>query len=157
MEQRKLSNIRLTKKYHFRYSGLWVLVSAALVLLVNILLYLYFETRCGDLRSISESFDEQYASLRSTFLSGLVVEVTFFMVAIVFLAIMTSHRIAGVFIRLKNAFDDVKNGNLDHRLQFRSYDHLEDLEDSFNDMMGEINKKVGPPSPKKGGSGDGKP
>mgnify|MGYP000538399420 CR=1 FL=1 len=45
--RRKLSNISLTRKYHFRYFGSWLLMTAGLVLAANAMLYLFFDAHCA--------------------------------------------------------------------------------------------------------------
>ena len=56
---------------------------------------------------------------------------------------MTGHRIAGPYIRLNAAFDELRNGNLDYRVKFRDYDHLEEVEEAFNVMAAKIQETFG--------------
>ena len=63
-------------------------------------------------------------------------------VGVVALAKFTSHRIAGPFIRLRRAFNEVRDGDLDHLLKFRKYDRLTMLEDSFNGMMESLRERI---------------
>ena len=59
------------------------------------------------------------------------------------LAVFTTHRLAGPFIALKNAFDDVRDGNIDRVLRFRRSDaHLRGLETAFNGMMDTMRKQI---------------
>ena len=56
--------------------------------------------------------------------------------AAVVLAIFTTNRVAGPLINLRRTFEDVKDGNLDRRLKFRSNErHLHEVETAFNEMM----------------------
>jgi len=56
--------------------------------------------------------------------------------AAVGLAIFTTNRVAGPMVGLRRAFEDVKRGDMDRRLQFRQDDqHLQELETAFNEMM----------------------
>ena len=52
------------------------------------------------------------------------------------LAIFTTNRVAGPLVLLRRAFEDVKGGDMDRRLQFRRADkHLRALETAFNEMI----------------------
>lgn len=63
------------------------------------------------------------------------------------LAIFTTNRVAGPTVRLRRAFEEVKDGDLDHRLVFRRDDkHLRALETAFNDMMVTVRERAGSPS-----------
>ncbi|MEA2691020.1 MAG: hypothetical protein QOJ16_407, partial [Acidobacteriota bacterium] len=56
--------------------------------------------------------------------------------ALVALALFTTQRLAGPFIALKRACEDVKDGNLARRVRFRRADgHLLEVEAAFNEMM----------------------
>ncbi len=56
--------------------------------------------------------------------------------AVTGLAIFTTTRVAGPFVPLKRAFEDVACGDMDRRLRFRREDkHLRELEAAFNEMM----------------------
>ncbi len=56
--------------------------------------------------------------------------------AVTALAIFTTTRVAGPLVLLRRAFEDVKGGDMDRRLQFRRADkHLRELETAFNEMM----------------------
>ncbi len=60
------------------------------------------------------------------------------------LAILTTARVAGPFIPLRRAFEDVTNGDMDRRLRFRQDDkHLHELEKAFNEMMVVLRKRAG--------------
>ena len=56
--------------------------------------------------------------------------------AVTGLAIFTTTRVAGPFVPLKRAFEDVEHGDMDRRLRFRRADkHLREFEAAFNEMM----------------------
>jgi len=140
--QRRLANIGMTSKHHFRYLGLWILLVSALVVVLNIVLYLYAEERWGGIYSLDNVFHSFYASNREAFLTALSVETAMLVGAVILLAKVTVHRVAGVFIRLQNAFDTVRDGNMDVALKFRSYDRLDELQDSFNQMMAALRDRA---------------
>jgi nitrogen fixation/metabolism regulation signal transduction histidine kinase len=69
-------------------------------------------------------------------------EAFLFSIAMVVLAKSTAHRIAGPYIKLRQVFNSVREGNLNQELHFRKYDHLEELEEAFNAMMAEVRSQV---------------
>ena len=139
--RRKLSNLRLTRKFHFRYLGQILLVMIGLILIANISLYLYFEEHCRNVKAATHN-PEKYSTVRKTLITILTTETVLATVAIVFLTIFTTHRIAGTSIKLRNAFEEVRNGNLKHRIRFRSSDHFEEVEDAFNGMMEALEQRA---------------
>lgn len=136
--RRRLSNVRLTRKYRIAYMGLWIAVAMLLVVVMNAVLFLYVEERWAGLGSLSSAFHQQYISIRNTFILALVAETILFAFAIFGLAIMTTHRIAGPYVRLKAVFDEVRGGNYQQPLNFRKYDGLEDVAEAFNTMMEKV-------------------
>lgn len=146
--QRRISNVRLTRKFHYRYLGLWVVLGIALVLSLNVVLYLFAEERWGALYAVDATMHEQFVAARHTIAWALGLETLLFALGIITLAKFTAHRIAGPYIRLGRAFDAVRDGELDHRLVFRRYDRLEDLERKFADMMAAVRaRSPGEPRP----------
>ena len=59
------------------------------------------------------------------------------------LAILTTTRVAGPVVLLKQVFEDVKGGDMDRRLSFRQNDgHLRGLETAFNEMMVALSERA---------------
>jgi methyl-accepting chemotaxis protein len=136
--KRRLSNVKLTRKYHYRYLGLWVTMTAALVVILNVVLYAFIRDRIGDIGALGGGLATEGALFQRVVAAVIAVETVLFIAGIVMLAKLTAHRIAGPYIRLKQAFAEVQDGNVDYHLHFRDYDHLEDLEKAFNEMMEQI-------------------
>jgi nitrogen fixation/metabolism regulation signal transduction histidine kinase len=69
---------------------------------------------------------------------------TLFLVAALFgLAIFTTHRLAGPWIAVLRALQDVRRGNLDRRLRIRGSDlHLKEVEAEFNAMMEALRSRL---------------
>jgi methyl-accepting chemotaxis protein len=112
------------------------------VVVLNVVVYLYLEERWGGAYSLDQAFHEVYVSARRAFLGAMFLEFILFAAAIVGLAKFTVHRIAGPYIRLKQAFEEVRSGNLQVRLKFRSYDRLEDVAEAFNQMIASVRKRI---------------
>jgi nitrogen fixation/metabolism regulation signal transduction histidine kinase len=66
----------------------------------------------------------------------LVVQTSLLLVAVFALGVFTTHRLAGPWIAIRRALEDVADGNLNRRLTLRQSDtYLEEVEVAFNDMM----------------------
>ncbi|NQT92734.1 MAG: methyl-accepting chemotaxis protein [Lentisphaerae bacterium] len=141
--QRRLSNVTLTRKYHFRYMGLWMILASFFVIVLNMVLYLYVEERWGGLSSLSQPFHQEYIGIRKVFVGSLCLEAVLFIIGIVGLGMFTAHRVAGPYIRLQHVFKAVTAGNFNQDLKFRDYDRLEEVEDGFNRMMGKVREELG--------------
>ncbi|NOZ20400.1 MAG: hypothetical protein GXP25_04845 [Planctomycetes bacterium] len=140
--RRKLSNLKMTRKFHFKYLGQLLLVMIALIVIANISLYLYFEEHCQNV-NVAQRAPEKYHTVRAVLITVLCAETVLGVVAMVSLTILTTHRIAGTSIKLRNAFEEVRKGNLEHRIKFRAYDHFEEVEDAFNNMMEALKERAG--------------
>lgn len=133
--KRSLKSLKLTRQFHYRYLGFWVLICLCMLAALNLILFLYIDEHWGSPFSFDTGFFEEYLILRHVILAAMWLEIALFTVAIVGLAKVTVHRIAGPLVRLRATFDAVAEGKLDQKLKFRDYDHLEEVEASFNRMM----------------------
>ena len=138
---RKLANIRLTRKHHLPYMGLWIFLSVALVLAFNVMVYLHVESRFGSHLFEQTVVQTEYLRSRQAFVLALTVESFLAITAVVFLAILTAHRIGGPYIRLVQVFKEVESGNMEQRLKFREYDRLEVVEAAFSRMMESLQQR----------------
>lgn len=137
-KQRKLTNIRLTRKHHFRHMGLWVLIASVLVVLMNVLLYVLLMQQWGYTGGLDYEDPTASALFRRGLIAGLAIEATLFCFALALLARATSHRIAGANINLLHVCERIANGERDARLHYRKYDGLEDVEAAFNRMLDKL-------------------
>jgi HAMP domain-containing protein len=125
------TGIRLTLPFLFRYSALWLIVTVLTGLLFGIASYLATFSR-------PEGDGEP-----RQFLLVIAAQTLFLIVALVALAIFTTHRLAGPYIALKRAFEAVKQGDLEHPLRLRSTDlPLQELEASFNEMLAVLRGRI---------------
>ena len=73
----------------------------------------------------------------------LIVGMAIIITGVAALAVFTTARIAGPFVALERALEDVKNGDLNRRLSFRGGDnHLRGLENVFNEMVDTLRQRV---------------
>ena len=140
--RRTLSAIALTKKFHMRYMGWWVIVSIVHVVLLSGAAYLVYDQAQGLRAPRAEAYVLEEMFQRDMTLAVLIVETLLFIAAIFALAIMTVHRIAGPYLALKRTCDAIRDGNIDHRLHFREYDGLEEVQVSFNQMMDVLQERI---------------
>ncbi|MCE9615115.1 MAG: hypothetical protein K8T26_12625 [Lentisphaerae bacterium] len=139
-QKRSLRNVRLTKDFHYRYLGLWVMITVALMLASNTVLFLWIHEHFLGVDNIVSDLHTTYIELKNWVLFGLLVESIAFAIGIVALAKLTAHRIAGPYIQLQKTFDAIRDGKLDARLHFREYDNLDHVAKSFADMMDALSK-----------------
>jgi nitrogen fixation/metabolism regulation signal transduction histidine kinase len=124
------TGVRFTLRYVPRFSGLWLVVCILTLIVFALTSYLGLRGSLGEVG-------------RSRLLLVLTFQTLCVIVGMVGLAIFTTHRIAGPFIGLLRAFEEVKRGNLDRPLRFRSTDsHMADLETSFNEMLAALRQRV---------------
>ncbi len=134
--KRSLRSLRLTRAYHYRYLGLWMMVTIALMVVCNLTLYLWLQERfasgLGSLTDPAYSWSLQFRQ----YLGGiLIIETLVFAIGIVALGKLTAHRIAGPYLRIQKTCEAVRDGDDALRLQFRDYDGLQDLARTFNEMV----------------------
>ena len=121
--------VKLTYPYVLRYMGLWLVVTTLAILVFTVTSYFLLADRFAG------------AELRR-FAVILFAQMVCVILALVALALFTTHRLAGPFIALKRAFDDVKAGDLKRRLRIRRADgHLLAVEEAFNEMMESLEAK----------------
>jgi len=130
LQQVRGSGVRLTLPYVLRFSGLWLVVTTLAVLVFAATSYL----------SLSDRLTE---AGRSRLLLVLGLQTLFVILAVVALAIFTTHRLAGPLIAIRRACEDVRDGKLDRTLQFRRSDpHLGEVEAAFGEMVISLRRQV---------------
>jgi methyl-accepting chemotaxis protein len=138
--QRKLSNVKLTARFRMQYMGMWLVFSLTLLVMLNVLgfaLYAHMQRSMGD--AVESGSTSPVAAL-------LIVDL-FLLASLAALTVLTTHRVAGPYLGLRRAIDEIRAGDLDRRLTFRTYDHLDDLAAAFNGMMDKLQKQIGRPDP----------
>lgn len=123
------SGVRFTLPYVLRYSALWLVVAVAAVVLFGITSYLV----------ASQRLDGEALQHMALILA---LQTVFLILAVIALAVFTTHRLAGPYIAIKRALEEVKQGELDHPLRLRTADlHLKEIEASFNDMTAALRER----------------
>lgn len=140
--KRSILSVVLTRKFHFRYLGLWFILFTLLLATLNGILYLYLEERAGGYLSLDPVFHSEYVAARQAVLFAMFGEIAAFLMLFVALASFTAHRIAGPFIRLVHTFHNVRDGDMNTELHFREYDKLHELEQAFQEMMTALRERA---------------
>lgn len=132
--RRKLSNVKLTAKYHLYFMGWWVMVALANVgLLVVMVSLLHAQVRVN---TYSPANGASLQMLEHGGLSlGSFIGAALTIAGLFVLAVMTGHRIAGPYLALIRTFKKIKGGDTSCRLHFRVSDRLDDLANEFNLMI----------------------
>ncbi len=76
-------------------------------------------------------------------------------VAVVWLGLLASHRIAGPIFQLKKRMEEVTKGNMSVRVHLRDHDALVEVADAFNTMIDSLVDRATPDKPKKAAAEDG--
>ena len=132
MERRGIrgTGLRHTLPFFVRFAGLWLVVSTAAVLVAGVSSYLLFAQRLE-----SGATDFRNAIVLQTVLSVL---------ALIALAVFTTHRLAGPWVAVRRSMLAVRDGKLDARLRFRVSDpRLQEVQDAFDEMMTSIRQRLG--------------
>lgn len=129
------SGVRFTLPYFIRLSGLWLLVTSIAMILFGVTCYL-FAVQTAD--SLTEEGRRHLIAMLSAQTAGL-------LLAAIALAVFTTHRIAGPYIALKRAFEELRDGTFERPLRLRTADvHLKELEASFNEMAATLQQRLTP-------------
>ncbi len=127
---RRGSGIRHTVPFIGRFAGLWFLVTAVSVLVASISTYVIFIDR-----GVADE---------TRFLGMLAFQTTLILLALGGLAVFTTHRLAGPWIAVHRALEDVRKGDLQRELKIRRADeHLRLVENEFNGMMAVLRERIG--------------
>jgi len=131
LQQVRGTGVRFTLPYVLRFSGVWILLTTVVVIVFAVTSYLVM-------------FDRLTEGARQDLILVLSVQTALAVLAVVLLAVFSTHRLAGPLVGIRRAMEDVKAGDMNRRLQFRSSDpHLEEIETAFNEMMESIRARTG--------------
>lgn len=131
LQQVRGTGVRFTLPYVLRFSGMWILLTTVVVIVFAVTSYLVM-------------FDRLSEGARQDLILVLSVQTALAVLAVILLAVFSTHRLAGPLIGIRRAMEDVKAGDMNRRLQFRRSDpHLEEIETAFNEMMESIRARTG--------------
>jgi hypothetical protein len=126
------SGVRHTLPFVMPFSGLWLVVTVAAMVVFGITSFLA--------ASSSPLLDD---AARGRVAIVLAVQTLFLILAAIGLAVFTTHRLAGPYVAMIRAFEAVKNGDLERPLRFRSSDvHLREVETAFESMLSTLRERI---------------
>lgn len=131
LQQVRGTGIRYTLPYVLRFSGVWILLTTVVVIVFAVTSYLVM-------------FDRLSEDARGDLILVLTIQTALAILAVVLLAVFSTHRLAGPLVGIRRAMEDVKAGDLNRRLRFRGSDpHLGEIETAFNEMMESLRQRTG--------------
>ncbi len=129
LQQVRGSGVRFTLPYILRFSGVWVLVTTLVAVVFGVTSYLVM-------------FDQLGEEARRHLVVVLSVQTALVVLAVILLAVFSTHRLAGPMIAVQRALEDVKAGDLNRELRFRRTDpHLTEISTAFNEMMAALRER----------------
>ena len=123
------TGLRHTLPYVVRFAGLWLVVTIAAIVVASLSSYWLFAERVGDAGA---------AQLRKVIL----IQATLSILAVIALALFTTHRLAGPWIAVRRALDKVRDGDLDSGLRLRATDpRIKEVELAFAQMLDSLRQR----------------
>lgn len=131
LQQVRGTGVRYTLPFVLRFAGVWIVVTTMVVVVFAVTSYLVM-------------FDRLSEEARRDLVLVLSIQTALAVLAVILLAVFSTHRLAGPLIGIRRALEDVKAGDLNRQLRFRSSDpHLEEIEAAFNQMTESVRQRVG--------------
>lgn len=123
------TGIRHTLPYVVHFAGLWLVVTIAAIVVASLSSYWVFAERVGEGGA---------AQLRKVIL----IQAALSILAVIALALFTTHRLAGPWIAVRRALDKVRDGDLDTGLRLRAVDpRIKDVELAFAQMLDSLRQR----------------
>jgi hypothetical protein len=135
MAERRIrgSGLRYTLPFFFHFAALWLVVTIAAVLVAGVSSYLLFASRP----------DPQGADLRN----AIILQTALSLLAVVALAVFTTHRLAGPWVAVRRALLAVRDGDFNTGLRFRVGDpRLQEVQAAFDEMIASLRERLGAPA-----------
>jgi methyl-accepting chemotaxis protein len=132
MEKRSLRNMSQTKKFHWAYLGQMIGATLSVVALLYVLAVAVINTT-----------DQAQLNFSKEVLFGALFALTLMLVClVVFMGVLTAHRIAGPHINMRKTCQRIIEGDHDARIHFRSADKLDDVQAVFNKMLDKLQNRI---------------
>ncbi|HVS02333.1 MAG TPA: hypothetical protein VMT16_06145 [Thermoanaerobaculia bacterium] len=126
------AGLRHTLPFVGRFAGLWLVVTITAVLVASASSYLLFAERIAS------------ATARQGFFWTVVVQTALIVIAVLALGVFSTHRLAGPWIAVHRALEEVAAGDLDCELRIRSRDaYLKRVERAFQAMTAALRQRAG--------------
>ncbi|HNT97451.1 MAG TPA: methyl-accepting chemotaxis protein [Elusimicrobiales bacterium] len=133
--QRK--TILIKKGLQYRYMALITMSVFVAFLIVGLDLIWTLSKFVND-RPMMQPMLEEMASMGPLFL----IKMLMYMVIVLIMSAVVSHRMAGPIFKFEKSCATLAEGDLTYRVWLRKGDHLEDLQEQFNNMAGSLQQSV---------------
>jgi len=133
--QRK--TILIKKGLQYRYMAL-ITMSVLVAFLIVGLDLIWTLSKFVNERPMMQPMLEEMASMGPLFL----IKMLMYMVIVLIMSAFVSHRMAGPIFKFEKSCATLAEGDLTYRVWLRKGDHLEDLQEQFNNMAGSLQQSV---------------
>ncbi|MDQ7772357.1 MAG: methyl-accepting chemotaxis protein [Elusimicrobiales bacterium] len=133
--QRK--TILIKKGLQYRYMAL-ITMSVLVAFLIVGLDLIWTISKLVNERPMMQPMLEEMASMGPLFL----IKMIMYMVIVLIMSAVVSHRMAGPIFKFEKSCATLAEGDLTYRVWLRKGDHLEDLQEQFNNMAGALQQSV---------------
>ena len=123
------TGLRHTLPYVVRFAGLWLVVAIAAIVVASVSSYMVFAQR---------STEAAAGQLRTV----VIIQAVLSILAVIALALFTTHRLAGPWIAVRRALDRVTAGDFDSGLRLRATDpRIKEVELAFAQMLDSLRQR----------------
>jgi methyl-accepting chemotaxis protein len=136
-QQFQRKTILIKKKLQYRYMAL-IFLSVLIAFIVVGLDLIWTVSRLVTDHPMIQPLLEDLFTMLPLFL----IKVAMYMVVVLIVSAVVSHRMAGPIYKFEKSCGSVASGDLTHRVYLRKGDQLTDLQDRFNGMTGAVNEIV---------------
>jgi methyl-accepting chemotaxis protein len=133
--QRK--TILIKKGLQYRYMAL-ITISVLVAFLIVGLDLIWTLSKFVNERPMMQPMLEEMASMGPLFL----IKVVMYMIIVLIMSAVVSHRMAGPIFKFEKSCATLAEGDLTYRVWLRKGDHLEDLQEQFNNMAAALQHSV---------------
>lgn len=133
--QRK--TILIKKGLQYRYMAL-ITMSVLVAFLIVGLDLIWTLSKLVNERPMMQPMLEEMASMGPLFL----IKMVMYMVIVLIMSAVISHRMAGPIFKFEKSCATLAEGDLTYRVWLRKGDHLEDLQEQFNNMASALQQSV---------------
>jgi nitrogen fixation/metabolism regulation signal transduction histidine kinase len=140
-QKRKITNLWLIPEFQSKFVAT-ILISSILIIASYILFFfLYVRPRFEQLIQFAQVSSEISSAMRlemNAIFQWLVALSLVILMAMLWVAMILSHRAAGPMFRFKKVFEQIRSGDHTARIHLRPKDDFQDVAHEFNTMMDEI-------------------
>lgn len=137
-KNRSFKSVGLTAPRYWSLMGIQFVLVILFLLSLGVTLWMVLQYQRELMRLMGEDFPREIVNTQSVYVKIFWVQIGVFLVGTLALFGLACHRIAGTYVALKRTIRMVREGDTSVRLKFRGSDRLDDVAESFNDMMDAI-------------------